>query len=96
MQGVLALWAAETGIIVYRDIKDDNLVNGLPIPGDLLATFVVFAPLAAIAGNPKAKGFATAVAAALVVASLLKLFDPTNPTTAVTKKTPSTTSKETS
>ena len=56
-----------------------HTIDGLPCPGDFLATFVIFAPLAMLADNPKTKSLATAVSWAYVLATLMDFIDPVNP-----------------
>jgi hypothetical protein len=74
-------WVAEMVLVTYRDFKSSRTVLGLPPPSDYLATFLVFGTLAGIS-QAKAEGaeeFASLFAWSLVVASLLNVFDPSNP-----------------
>jgi hypothetical protein len=90
----LAAWAVEIGLITLRDLgisppgitwkSKGNVIplnssgSGLPAPGDYLATFVLFAPLAALA-DTQAKPVAEALAWAYVLATLLNIVNPSNP-----------------
>lgn len=87
---MMAAWATELLLITLKDLGinppgikwakgSPNRVNGLPLPADFVATFIVMAPLAALAEVPSARGFATAAAWAFVLASLLSAIDPTDP-----------------
>ena len=85
---MLAPWAAELTLITLRDLNisppgitwksQGNRISGLPAPGDYLATFVLFAPLAALA-DTKAKPLAEAIGWAYVLATLLNIVNPSNP-----------------
>lgn len=82
-------WALELLLISLRDLgvtlpgklaftSKGHTVNGLPLPADYLATFIIFAPLSALA-ETRAKSLATAIAWAYVLATLLNAIDATNP-----------------
>ena len=85
----LAAWGAEIVIITLRDLGVNppgltwtggaNRISGLPAPGDYLATFVIFAPLAVLSGNPKTHLFAEAVGWGYVLATLLGALNGSNP-----------------
>jgi hypothetical protein len=81
MFGVLSAWLVEVGLITYRDLKagSTNTINGLPLPADYVATFVVFGALGALAEVPAARNFAGITAWGFVLASVLNLVDPTSP-----------------
>lgn len=86
---MLAAWAAELTLITLRDMNinlpgltwksSGNRVGPLPAPGDYLATFVIFAPLA-FAADTQARPLAEALAWGYVLATLLQMIDPSNPT----------------
>lgn len=69
MNPALAAWAVEVVLITVRDLAGPS--RRLPIPSELLSTFVVFGALAAIGGNPTARRPAAAVAWGLVVATFI-------------------------
>lgn len=83
-------WIAELFLITWRDIPGlgkigplkiagaGNTVNGLPAPGDYLATFIIMAPLAAMA-DTRAKTVANLAGWAFVLGSLLSFIDPSDP-----------------
>lgn len=77
MSGVGFAWAAEGAFITYRAYSDKRTVVGLPVPGDYLATFLVFGGLAAISSAPRARTLATVVAFGIVAATALNVIDPT-------------------
>lgn len=68
MNPVMAAWAVEVGIIAVRDLTGPRR---LPLPSELLATFVVFGGLTVVAGSPTWRGAANATAWGLVIATLL-------------------------
>lgn len=69
MNPVLLAWGVEVGIIAVRDLTGPRR---LPLPSELLATFVVFGGLAAVGdSSPTFRGAANATAWGLVVATLL-------------------------
>jgi hypothetical protein len=80
MTGVLAAWLIEIGILTYRDVKAGSTVAGLPPAGDFLASFVIFGGLALVPRDSQGAKVATAVAWGYVAATVLNLYDPTNPT----------------
>ena len=88
---MFAAWFTEIVLITLRDLNisfpgsktlalksQGHTVNGLPLPADYLATFVVFAPLALLA-DTRAKNVATALGWGLVIATLLNATNATNP-----------------
>jgi len=86
---MLAAWAFELLLITLRDIgvtlpgglafkSSGHSVNGLPLPADYVATFVVFAPLSFLA-DTRARGIATMAGWGLVLATLLNAVDATDP-----------------
>ncbi len=78
MPGVVLPWMIELGLITYRGYKKKgttNLVGGLPLPADYLASFAIFGVLGLFSGS--AQKPATAVAWGYVAATFLNLFDPT-------------------
>jgi len=77
VNGVLAAWLVEVGLIAYRDVKNKRSVAGLPVPGDFLATFVVFGTLSAIGNTQSGGRFASVAAWGFVVATFLNVLDPT-------------------
>jgi hypothetical protein len=80
MNGILAFWLIEVGLIAYKDVKEDRTIHHLPPPSDFLATFVVFGTLAAVgSGSPQSKKFATVFAGGIVLATLFGVLDPANP-----------------
>jgi hypothetical protein len=98
---MFAPWAVELTLITAKDLGVNipgvkwadgsaHRIGGLPAPGDYLATFLVFAPLAFLA-DTSAHVLAETIAWGFVIASLLSLIDPTNPlgsnTTAATSAT---------
>ncbi len=83
-------WALELVLITLRDLgvtlpgklafsSKGHAVNGLPLPADYLATFIIFAPLAALA-DTRARPLATTLAWGYVLATALNAIDATNPT----------------
>lgn len=56
-------------------------VNGLPLPADYMATFLIFAPLAVLgdSSSQSARTLAGVTGWAWVLASLLSAIDPTDP-----------------
>jgi hypothetical protein len=70
---VFLAWGAEIGVITVRDLAGQRR---LPLPSELLATFVVFGGLSVIAGNPTARPAANATAWGLVLATLIVAYAP--------------------
>lgn len=68
MSPVMAAWLAEVGIITVRDLTGPRR---LPLPSELLATFVVFGGLGLVAESSTWRGAANTTAWGLVVATLL-------------------------
>jgi hypothetical protein len=86
---MFAPWALELSLITAKDLGVNipgvkwaqgsaHRIGGLPAPGDYLATFLIFAPLAFLA-DTSAHTLAEAIAWGYVIASLLSLIDPTDP-----------------
>ena len=97
---MFAPWALELTIITAKDLGVNipgvkwaqgsaHRIGGLPAPGDYLATFLIFAPLAFLA-DTSAHDVAEAIAWGYVIASLLSLIDPTNPIGKATSATSAT------
>lgn len=68
MGPVTIAWLAEIGIIGVRDLSQ---AKRLPLPSELLATFVVFGGLGLMAESPTVRGAANATAWGIVIATLL-------------------------
>lgn len=85
MGAVLAAWLTEAVIITWRDVSGkapDHTINGLPLPADYLATFILFGGLGLIPkSNVGASRFAAALAWGYVVATYLNVVNPSNPLT---------------
>ena len=87
---MLAPWAAVVTMITLRDFGINppgakwkgkgNLVGPFPAPGDYLATFAFFAPLAFLADNPAAHDTVELFAWAVVLAIYLGAVNPSVPT----------------
>ena len=84
-------WIAELILVTWRDIPGLGSIGGLkikgtphtvggvlPAPGDYLATFVIMAPLAALA-DTRAKTPAILAGWAYVLMTLLTVLDPSDP-----------------
>lgn len=72
--GVLAAWLAEIGIITWRDLTKktpNHTINGLPLPADYLATFLVFGMLALVPKDSGGAKPAALAAWAFVIATYL-------------------------
>lgn len=99
MNGLLLAWLVEVGIITWRDLTGKvkgHTIEGLPLPADYLATFIVFGTLGFVPkNNVGASRAATALGWAFVVATYLNvapaILNPTS-TKAQTSTTTSTTS----
>jgi hypothetical protein len=86
MNGLLLAWLTEVGLITYRDLTGkapNHTVNGLPLPADYLATFLIFGALGFL---PKDNAGASRVGAlvgwAFVLATYLDIAPAiVNPTT---------------
>ena len=88
---MLAPWATVVTMITLRDFGINppgakwkgkgNLVGGIfPAPGDFLATFVLFAPLAALSDIQSAHNTVELFAWAVVLAIYMGAVDPSVPT----------------
>lgn len=87
----LTPWAVELLLITLKNLGVNlpgikwaqgsaHRVNGLPLPADYTATFIIFAPLAVLGdAGPGAARFAGVTGWAWVLASLLSAIDPTDP-----------------
>lgn len=75
MDNILLPWATEVGLIAWRTVRNDKRP---PYPSELLATFVVFGAFGLVSAKNPAVG--SLLGWGIVVATFLKLFDPTNPT----------------
>jgi hypothetical protein len=86
---VLPAWLLEVLLITLRDLNvtlPGNLafkstghsVNGLPLPADYVATFVIFTPLAFLS-DTRAKPVAAMLAWGYVLATALNAINATNP-----------------
>lgn len=64
----MAAWGVEVGIITLRDLTGPRR---LPLPSEILATFIVFGGLSVIGGSPSGRRPAAAIGWGLVVATLL-------------------------
>jgi hypothetical protein len=77
MGAVLFAWLVEVGIITWRDLTGKapgNTVNGLPLPADYLATFIIFGALGFVPKDNVGASRAAATAAwAFVVATYLNV-----------------------
>ena len=71
---MLAPWLAEILIITVRDLS--TAPRRLPLPSELLSTFVVFGALSVIASNETARRPATAIAWGLVLATGIVTYAP--------------------
>lgn len=76
MDGVMAAWLLEVGILSVRDLaghlpEGDTFGRRPPYPWELLSSAIVFGALSVIAQNPTARRPANAVAWGLVVATFL-------------------------
>jgi hypothetical protein len=65
---VMVAWMVETGIIAIRDLTGPKR---LPLPSELLATFIVFGGLALATESPTFRGAANATAWGMVIATAL-------------------------
>lgn len=95
-------WATELVLITMRDVgahlpgglnftSSRHDVEGLPLPADYLATFVIFAPLSFIADSgPNASKLATVIGWGYVLATLLNAINPSQPLHKPTPPKPST------
>jgi len=75
--GLFAAWLVEVGIITWRDLSGkapNHTVEGLPLPADYLATFIVFGGLGLVGkDNPAAHRTAALVGWAYVIATYLNV-----------------------
>jgi len=98
MGGLFLAWLVEVGIITWRDVSKKvpgHTINGLPLPADYLATFIIFGGLAFVPkDNPGASRTASLVGWAFVLATYLNVAPAIlNPTSTKTASTASTTAK---
>lgn len=75
MKGLLAAAFAETAVISYRDLKSEKMP---PPPADFVAVAVIYGGLALLPDS--ASTVAGMFGWGLVLATLLNLWNPTNPT----------------
>ena len=68
MTPVFAAWLVEVGIIGVRDLSQSRR---LPVPSELLATFVVFGALGLVAESSTFRQAANVTAWGIVIATLL-------------------------
>jgi len=93
--GVLAAWLVEIGLITWRDLtnktdKAEHAINGLPLPADYLATFLVFGALGLVPkDNQGASRAATLAAWAFVVATYVNALPPVLNPSGTSAKAPS-------
>ena len=86
MGGLFLAWLAEVGIITWRDVTGkvpNHSINGLPLPADYLASFLIFGALGFVPkDNPAASRTAALIGWGYVVATYLnvapKIVNPTN------------------
>lgn len=101
MGGLLLAWITEVGLITWRDLTGkapDHTINGMPLPADYLATFLIFGALGFI---PKDNAGASRTAAllgwAFVLATYLDIAPAiVNPTSPKATQTASTTAAQSS
>lgn len=92
MGGLFLAWLCEVGIITWRDLTGkvkNHTINGLPLPADYLATFLIFGALGFVPkDNAGASRTAALVGWAYVVATYMnvapQMINPTNTKTAST------------
>jgi hypothetical protein len=100
MGAVLLAWVVEAGIITWRDVSKkipNHTVQGLPIPSDYLATFLIFGALGFV---PKDNAGASRAAALIAWAYVLATFmnaapSIINPTNTKAVKTTTSTNRQT-
>ena len=86
MGGLFLAWIVEVGIITWRDVSGkvpNHTINGLPLPADYLASFLIFGALGfAPKDNVGASRAAALTGWAFVVATYLNIaptiINPTN------------------
>lgn len=90
MSGVLSAWFTELVIITYRGVKGGTTgpIKGLPLPADYVGATIIYGALGLLGGT-QAAPVATAIGWGLVVATLVNLWTPKNPTQ-LAKHSPST------
>ncbi|MDA8039916.1 MAG: hypothetical protein M0Z69_12335 [Actinomycetota bacterium] len=72
MGGLLAAWAAEMGLLAWRDVKSGSVLAGLPLPADFVFMTALFAALGTVPrSNPGAARAATYGGWAIVVATAM-------------------------
>jgi hypothetical protein len=98
MGGLFLAWIVEVGIITWRDVSGkvpNHTINGLPLPADYLASFLIFGALGfAPKDNVGASRAAALTGWAFVVATYLNIapsiVNPTNTKTAAAGTTAAT------
>lgn len=86
MGGLFLAWLTEVGLITYRDLTGkapNHTIEGLPLPADYLATFIIFGALGFVPkDNPGASRTAALIGWAFVLATYLNvapsIVNPTN------------------
>lgn len=73
MNPVVLAWMAEAGIITIRDLVGSRR---LPLPSELLATFVAFGTLSVVSESATFRGAANVTAWGLVLATLYVAYSP--------------------
>jgi hypothetical protein len=73
--GLFTAWMAQIGLITWRTFSQGKRA---PLPSELAATVVVYGTLSVLSGGAETP--AAVVGWGLVVANLLNVIDPTNPT----------------
>jgi hypothetical protein len=86
MPGIMLAWAAGEGMIIYRSYRK---TGNPPMPGQLLASTMLFAALGLVAQNQQATFLANALAWGFDIAAFMNLAPAflTGDTTTGTKKT---------
>ena len=81
MTGVLSAFFAQVVIITYRGVKGGTSgpIKGLPLPADYVGATIIYGALGLLGGT-QAAPVATLAGWGLVVATLVNLWTPKNPT----------------
>ena len=75
MRGLLLAALTESALITWRDVSSTKV---LPMPSDYAAAAIFYGGLGLLPAQ--AEGFASLVGWGMVLATFLRLWDPTNPT----------------
>ena len=75
MRGLLLAAMTEAALVTWRDVSSAKV---LPMPSDYAAVAIFYGGLGLLPAQ--AEGFASLVGWGMVLATFLKLWDPTNPT----------------